>query len=178
VVDGAFAIDFVNPGRATVVYQVRSALGAHAPRSYTVEPGKQLAGLWPVKAQGLAAYGLAVHGPNGFYRAFRGGVDTHSTRLLVRAAYDEARNDIVLSITNQSEHATVLRVADAYSPRQGDEKRRLSVGETHTLRWPLARTRGWYDLLLTVDGDSTYAAQLAGHVENGRPSISDPAMGA
>jgi len=175
VVDGAFAIDFVNTGRATVVYQVRSAGGAHAPRSYTVEAGKQLAGVWPVKAQGQTAYELEVHGPNGFYRAFQGGVDSLSTRLLVRAAYDAARNDIVLSITNQSEHKAAVRVADGYTAKA--EKRRLSVGETAMLRWSLERTRGWYDLLVTVDGDSAYATQLAGHLENGRHSITDPAMG-
>jgi phospholipase C len=177
LVDGAFGIDFVNTGKATVVYQVRSAAGAHAPRAYTVEPGKSLAGVWPVKALGQTAYNLEVHGPNGFYRAFQGGVDQLSTRLLVRASYDTARGDIVLSITNQSEHTAAVRVANQYRAGHHAEKRRLSVGETTTLRCELERTRGWYDLLVTVDGDTDYACQLAGHVENGRHSISDPAMG-
>jgi phospholipase C len=176
VSDGSFGIDFFNTGRASVVYQVRSALGAHAPRSYTVEPGKSLSGVWPVKALSLAAYALEVHGPNGFLRAFKGGVDQLSTRLLVRAAYDEARSDIILSITNQTEHACAVRVADQYAPGHA-ERRRLSVGETALMRCSLERTRGWYDLLVTVDGDSVYSCQLAGHLENGRHSVSDPAMG-
>lgn len=182
--EGAFGIDFVNTGRATVVYQVRSAKGAHAPRCYTVEPGKQLSGVWPVQALGLPAYDLEVYGPNGFYRAFKGGVALTSTRLLVRAAYDERLADVVLSITNQCEHAANVRVVNQHSGHaegghagHAGEKRRLSVGETAMMRVSLERTRGWYDLLITVDGDSTYACQLAGHVENGRHSISDPALG-
>jgi phospholipase C len=133
--------------------------------------------VWPVKALGQTAYNLEVHGPNGFYRAFQGGVDQLSTRLLVRASYDSARGDLVLSITNQSEHTAAVRVANQYRAGHHAEKRRLSVGETTTLRLELERTRGWYDLLVTVDGDTDYACQLAGHVENGRHSISDPAMG-
>ena len=144
-------------------------------RSYTVEAGKQLSGLWAIKGQGQSSYDLEVHGPNGFYRAFQGGVDSLSTRLLVRASYDVARQDIVLSITNQCEHAVQLRVADGYGHRQ--ERQRLNMGATVQQRWSLNRSRGWYDLRLSVEGDADYFCQLAGHVENGRPSISDPAMG-
>ncbi|MFB9840222.1 phospholipase domain-containing protein [Actinoallomurus acaciae] len=44
-----------------------------------------------------------------------------------------------------------------------------------------ARTRvshGWYDLTVTSDQDRTFLRRLAGHVETGRPSASDPALGA
>jgi phospholipase C len=41
---------------------------------------------------------------------------------------------------------------------------------------PLLTTHGWYDLTVTVDGDAGFNWQLAGHVENGERSISDPAM--
>jgi len=40
--DGSFLIDFANSGKATAVFQVRSGSDAHAPRTYTVEPGKSL----------------------------------------------------------------------------------------------------------------------------------------
>jgi phospholipase C len=41
----------------------------------------------------------------------------------------------------------------------------------------LQQTHGWYDLTATVDTDAGFKWQLAGHVESGRASISDPAMG-
>jgi phospholipase C len=36
---------------------------------------------------------------------------------------------------------------------------------------------GWYDLIVTVAGDSTFNYRLAGHVETGQDSFSDPALG-
>jgi phospholipase C len=36
---------------------------------------------------------------------------------------------------------------------------------------------GWYDLIVTVAGDPSFAYRLAGHVETGRESFSDPALG-
>jgi phospholipase C len=42
---------------------------------------------------------------------------------------------------------------------------------------PLDQFGGWYDLIVTVSGDASFKYQLAGHVETGKASISDPAMG-
>jgi phospholipase C len=53
----------------------------------------------------------------------------------------------------------------------------LSPGETDSARWSLTRTSGWYDLSIAVDGDPRFAHVVAGHLENGEDSISDPAMG-
>jgi len=38
--------------------------------------------------------------------------------------------------------------------------------------------KGWYDITVTAHHDSPYLRRLAGHVETGAPSISDPALGA
>lgn len=43
--------------------------------------------------------------------------------------------------------------------------------------WSLKRTSGWYDFLVTVNGDPGFSCHIAGHVETGADSISDPAMG-
>jgi phospholipase C len=51
-------------------------------------------------------------------------------------------------------------------------------GESVGKYWSLGGTSGWYDLTLAVEGDSGFARQLAGHVETGRDSFSDPAIGA
>jgi hypothetical protein len=37
---------------------------------------------------------------------------------------------------------------------------------------------GWYDLVITVEGDPGFEYHFAGHVETGEDSISDPAIGA
>jgi phospholipase C len=53
----------------------------------------------------------------------------------------------------------------------------LRPGDARTERWSLTRTRGWYDLTLTVRGDTRFEVRYAGHVEYGEDSISDPGMG-
>jgi phospholipase C len=53
----------------------------------------------------------------------------------------------------------------------------LRPGESEARSWPLSRVGGWYDLAITVDGDAEFAYHLAGHVENGTDSITDPLMG-
>ncbi|MEU8020393.1 phospholipase domain-containing protein [Micromonospora parva] len=44
-------------------------------------------------------------------------------------------------------------------------------------QWPLSRTHGWYDLTVSVAGDAAFEYRYAGHVENGKDSISDPSLG-
>ena len=43
--------------------------------------------------------------------------------------------------------------------------------------WSLYDFHGWYDLVIRVTGDSSYEYRLAGHVETGKDSITDPALG-
>ena len=56
-------------------------------------------------------------------------------------------------------------------------KRRLAPGERIEKVWPLRRSFGWHDLLITVEEDKRFERRLAGHIENGRDSVSDPAFG-
>jgi phospholipase C len=41
-----------------------------------------------------------------------------------------------------------------------------------------ADSDGWYDATVTSDLDAAYVRRFAGHIENGRPSASDPAIAA
>jgi phospholipase C len=36
---------------------------------------------------------------------------------------------------------------------------------------PLESDHGWYDIALTLDGQPAYARRFAGHLTNGKPSI-------
>ena len=46
-----------------------------------------------------------------------------------------------------------------------------------TIRIPLAATRGWYDVSVTVAGHPHVVRALAGRFENGRDGTSDPQLG-
>jgi phospholipase C len=38
-------------------------------------------------------------------------------------------------------------------------------------------TKGWYDFSVFIQGNDRFERRYAGHIETGRPSISDPFMG-
>jgi phospholipase C len=50
-------------------------------------------------------------------------------------------------------------------------------GRPRELYWNLNGTGQWYDFVVTCDEDSSFYRRLAGHVETGGPSVSDPGMG-
>jgi phospholipase C len=164
-----FRIDFRNAGEAGAVFQVRQAGSADAPRSYTVEPGKHVTDRWDV----ASAYDLTVHGPNGFFRQFTGGEP--AGQLDITPSYDEHGYKLALEIRNRGAKRVEVTVRDGYRSRPVTLS--LRPGETDRARWELSRTHGWYDLTVTVAGDSHFAHRYAGHVENGKDSISDPALG-
>jgi phospholipase C len=165
---GLFQIEFANSGQAAAVFQVRSAYAGELPRTYTVGPHKKGTDTW----NGLA-YDLSVYGPNGFFRRFAGSGAVAGPNIEVREQYED--DAISVRLTNHGERDVRLHIVNAYAGNTIEQ--RLLPHESETLEWPLRTSWGWYDLLMTVAGDPSFVRQLAGHVENGEDSISDPAMG-
>jgi len=170
--DGSLRVDFRNSGDAAAVFQVRSGNAAESPKTYTVEPHKHVTETWQVAGSG---YDLAVYGPNGFHRSFKGAATPGHADLEVRATDGDDGRELSLQITNRAHQSVRVTVLDAYTSR----RKRLSLdpGESGSRSWSLAPIWGWYDLVITVDDDPQFERRLAGHLENGEDSISDPAMG-
>jgi phospholipase C len=160
VAGGQLTITFASRGAAGAVFHVTSDAD---PRSYTVGARASLAGSWPLDA----GQDVRVHGPNGFYRQFTGtGPDVAAVPF---------RAGLRLKVTNPSSAPVRLTVADAYTGKSSAvtvRARSASVVLAGT-----ERGSGWYDISVTAAGNAGYLRRLAGHVETGRPSISDPALG-
>ncbi len=170
--DGAaFSLTFGNAGSQAAVFQVRSGNATQPPRNFTVSPGRELSDLWSV-APG-AAYDLSVYGPNGFLRAFAGtgGGDTVS----VRAAEEAGSVSVVLEIADHAGRGAVVSVLNAYSGRS--ERVVVSPGRSVVLPVAARTAFGWYDLTVTIESDPSYRAQVAGHIETGEDSMTDPQIG-
>src|SRR5262245_7608336 len=174
--DGSFVIDFRNAGTAAAVFQVRSGHSPLAPRTYTVEAGKSLSDFWSVVSVGTSEYDLSVYGPNGFIRAYKGSIDLGGVNLETKTIYDAAANSITLAITNRSAAGVVLRILNVYANSRTTQA--VDAGKSVMLQWLLTPTFGWYDFVVTVDTDPAFEDRLAGHVETGQASFSDPLMGA
>jgi phospholipase C len=157
---GTATITFGSRGRVGAVFHVTSS---SAPRDYTVGAGEAMAGSWPAPA----GEDIRVHGPNGFYREFAGEGPDITAR--------PARGELDLAITNTSSAAVRLTLTSAYDGQQSHVTAR--PGSTVTVTAPSAFGSGWYDVSVTSDTDPRYVRRLAGHVETGRPSVSDPSLG-
>jgi phospholipase C len=165
-------LTFLNTGSATAVFQVRSINAADPVRNYTVEPGKTLAGTWSI----ASSYGLSVYGPNGFVRYFNGSVGSSAAALDVNSSYGtDGYGSIQWSVTNVAAKNAAVSVLDAYTGNR--VTRLLQHQETLQDEFSLQQFYGWYDLIVTVAEDPTFEYRLAGHVETGRDSFSDPALG-
>jgi len=151
------------------VFLVHSANPSEAPRTYTVEPHKQLSGTWGA----TAGYSLAVHGPNGLFRSFADDSAT-GANLAVKTSY-QGLGDIMLLVTNRSNRRTAFQILEAYSNDTVEQK--LGPGERFVHAWSLRHSAGWYEFVVTTHDDPGFEHRLAGHVEDGSDSTSDPAMG-
>jgi phospholipase C len=170
---GGLQLRFRNSGKAGAVFQVRSGDGQCGPWTYTVGAGDETSDTFA--ANGAGSYDLAVYGPNGFFRAFAGGLVSGGTNLAVDAVYDPVSESIALSIGNLGSSAEKISILDAYTGKT--QTRVLHPQNRATFVDQLHESFGWYDLTLRVESDSSFIRQLAGHIETGRPSMSDPAIG-
>lgn len=172
---GAVLLTFENAGEAGAVFHVYDRLALdQVPRRYTVEAGKQLQGRWAA----TAAYDLWVLGPNGFHRHITGDVRRASgaalPEVIVRA--ERATGELVLELVNNGgQPCTFQLTANKYYTNTLPEVRVVARSRS-SLRLPLGTSSHWYDYSLRVNGAPTWLRRFAGHLENGLPSISDPAM--
>lgn len=173
---GMVTIDMINTGKATAVFHVRSSNSNEMPRSYTVEPNRLMTGSWDVRVNGYDQYDLTVYGPNGFFRQFKGNLqDATHANLNVRVKYVESGNGIKILIKNIGDLKGRVILTDVYTGHVREKW--LNSTESVDFDWALQRSHGWYDFTINFDSDSAYRYQLAGHLENGTDSVSDPAMG-
>jgi phospholipase C len=161
-----------NTGRQAAVFQLRGTTADGVPRHYTVEPQRLVSDAIDVPS---SLYDLELHGPNGFLRGYKGSFADGTVQLDLRTSYDEGRNGITLLITNTGNRLVEVFVRDAY--RGQHHRQALRPRESTARHWPLHHSRGWYDLSLSTPADPQFEIRIAGHLENGQESISDPLMG-
>ncbi|MDY0743763.1 phospholipase C, phosphocholine-specific [Paucibacter sp. R3-3] len=171
---------FANTGAKAAVFHVYDRLNlAQIPRRYTVEPGKQLSDVWTPATSG--AYDLWVLGPNGFHRHFIGNAKRVAAAAQpnpeISISYSPAAEQ--LSITLGNTGATPCNFTITPNAYSSAAPLNVSVAPHGQSKIDIALhdTGRWYDFNVTVAGAPEYLRRIAGRVENGQPSVSDPAMG-
>ncbi|MER7049126.1 phospholipase C, phosphocholine-specific [Streptomyces jumonjinensis] len=167
---GHFALTFSGGAQAGACFLVTSANRTDGPWTYTTAAGNRISDSWnSVHSQGV--YDLTVYGPNGFLRSFRGQNTSPGAEVTARHI---ARRGVELTMTNDGDSVCRLTLANAY----GGKKRTFTVRPGAQVRHTVELTgrRRWYDLTVVSSADSRFLRRFAGHVENGRPGVSDPAI--
>jgi phospholipase C len=162
---------FVNQGQVAAVFHVYDRRNLEsAPRRYTVEPGKTLADMWPA-----GAYDLWVLAPNGFHRHLVGDSPGRDAAVAMLHAGGPI---LALDLHNRTDGPVALHAApNAYGDALTAWSMQLAPSSQAARSWTLAATVGWYDLSITSPEAPRYLRRLAGRLETGAPSTSDPAMG-
>ena len=172
--DGTVNIHFGNTGKAATVFQVRSGDGQQGPWTYTVGP--QLSVSDSFKANKQSGYDLSVYGPNGFFRGFKGSLaGKEKANLAVASLYDCDRTSITLDVQNRGKTTAEVRISNHYTKKTLVES--LHPGASSSPSWELEASFGWYDFTIEVESDASFQQRVAGHVETGNDSVSDPAIG-
>lgn len=147
------------------------------PMRFTVGANNAVAKTWP-----SGRYDIALFGPNGFYRRYSGGdVDPNAptVRPMFLTRLDKARSiDFGFDVTWKDAADEIIVTPAAYADKHGARNMRPGPGKVHVLDhlWKLSETGGWYDFVLTRPAQPGWKRRYAGRMENGLPSVSDPAM--
>ncbi|MBU2737259.1 phosphocholine-specific phospholipase C [Acidithiobacillus concretivorus] len=154
-----------NPSELGVVCTAYWDHSHQLPHHYTLGAGSRLEDEMVLpKDQKLA---LTVYGPDSYIRKITGTgpstlhIDTQGTKT----------GDIQVLLYNAGADTLPIEVTDPVYG-QGARKIQLAAGQTRELHWNLQPSHHWYDLMISTP---QHQWQLAGHIENGDESFSDPA---
>jgi phospholipase C len=140
-------------------------------RNYAVKPGDGLEDGWELAGFEGGRYHLRVHGPNGFFREFRG---DGSSELMVSLQY--YRSNPALELLNSGK--TTLEVTIRDNSYKGATRRvLLKAGNLEKVDLDCKASYGWYDRSVLVKGQEGFEIRYAGKVETGTEGKTDPLMG-
>ncbi|MES2571530.1 MAG: phospholipase C, phosphocholine-specific, partial [Verrucomicrobiota bacterium] len=162
-------------GAPFLVYDLGQTGKPAAVRSYAVKAGDRLADGWALRD---AAYHLRVHGPNGFYREFRGTADDPNVDIALEPM--RSGGAVVRLANRDVKHSFTIHIEDAsYGARP--QKVQLGSAGSKTSRAEVtidsSRTHGWHDLRVHMEEAPRFEKRYAGRIETGRESVTDPLLG-
>ena len=173
------ANDIFGSGSAGSPFHVFGYAGEFTHRSYAVNAGDTLKDTWIKDDFASRQYHFQLHGPNGFFREFRGSIDDPMIEVLCRyesKTKGKLTGNIELTITNRSKESIAVEIKDN-SYKQDSQSKTITSGASAKVVVDLKKSFGWYDTSLVFKGKPEFEKRFAGRVETGEERVSDPAMG-
>lgn len=152
------------------------AYGCQLPQaqwSFACSAGRTVAHQWYTEDFENDQYDIAVYGPNGFYRAYRGTGDTSIPKII--QAYIPETEELSLTIENPAAETCTILLYDRYN--KGEKQIRLKPHANKVIKISTKRQQRWYDLTIGLKDNPLFSRKYAGRMENGKDNITDPLMG-
>ncbi len=161
-------LNLFNTGEQGAVFHVYDRRDlTQIPRRFTVEAGKAVSDDWLAENE----YHLWLLGPNGFHRELRGTLSRPQPEVRLRPT----GRSLLLQLNNPSTEAIAVTLERCPYTQQGPWPITLPAGGSHQQAFDARASGGWYDL--TLQGTDGWLRRLAGRLEDGEHSVSDPLMG-
>jgi phospholipase C len=148
-------------------------------RSYAVLPADKIKDLWNVHDFENGNYHLEVHGPNGFFRSFKG--NSSDALINITFSYQASNNankltgNVELTLQNDDAAACPVEITNYYTG--STQTKQLGAHASISMPFDLSKNYGWYDISVKVKGNIFFEKRYAGKVETGKESFTDPMMG-
>ncbi len=148
--------------------------GDRANWAFATSAGNTVTYDWSLKDFKQDAYHLALYGPNGYYREYRG--DKTSSMVQIQQSYAVDADELILSITNNSPQSITFELHNHYENNK-NKPVKLAPSKSQIVRIKTEKTSRWYDVEINATHPSMrYSRRYAGRIENGKASITDPLM--
>jgi phospholipase C len=122
-----------------------------------------------------------VYGPNGFFRSFKlNNAQTNVETVLIYQNNQLAKNTLTgngVFILKNNEVQNLRFVIEDLSYKTGKKIVEVAKGKSLTVTLDFSKSHAWYDFAVKIEGNNTFEQRYAGHIETGRESFTDPAMG-
>lgn len=159
-------LHFDNHGRTGICCYAFWDGSSHLPQRYTIGAGDTLTDTMAPPPGQVPA--LSVYGPNGFFRQLAGRMEESPLRIRSRGT---DAGDLRLTLSNVGDRTLAVELRDKAYGRPA-RSLQIPAGGRQDLLWNLQGSHHWYDIEIVAREQRW---RMAGHVENGRASFSDPA---
>lgn len=146
---------------------------------FAVKSGDQLSYNWPLDAFENGNYHLRVHGPNGYYREFKG--SKNNSPLTITCEYEKSSGNkltgnVLVNIINNDSMAHEVMISDN-SYKTGATTKQIAANGKASVVLNLSKSHNWYDFSIQLKDNKTFEERFAGRVETGLATKTDPLMG-
>ncbi|WP_293888928.1 MULTISPECIES: phosphocholine-specific phospholipase C [unclassified Sphingobacterium] len=147
--------------------------------NFAVKAGDRLEYQWDLAKFEGDRYAFELHGPNGFYRKFSGEKGTAAIQAAVapelKALTQVATGKLQLKLKNNSDQRVTIAVETLNYKKYATTKE-IAPAEEVILILDNEKQGNWYDIAIKLNGDNNPIIQLAGRLETGTESTTDPLL--